>query len=211
MTGGRRGRRPKNWWATNTTARLKAELWRRFGAAEHPAEWDGRVYGGGKLSQRHWEYFKAIKSLDLTAEAVVVDVGGGSPATGAGFFAALPATAVRRGVVFAPCVAADAAAPANVEFVREPATDETPAAFLAARPAVTHVVSVSVFKHVAPAGREGVVLAVDAAFRGGCFVATFEFHARRVHFERQLTALTVSALFAPLTRFYPDAVAAAPA
>lgn len=63
------------------TQRLKQELWHRFGSKEHPAEWDGHVYGGGKLSQRFWEYFKAIELLSLDANSIVLDIGGGSPQT----------------------------------------------------------------------------------------------------------------------------------
>ncbi len=68
--------------STSMTNKLKAELWKRFGSKAHPAEWDGHVYGGGKLSQRFWEYFKAVELLELDGDSVVVDIGGGSPVTG---------------------------------------------------------------------------------------------------------------------------------
>jgi hypothetical protein len=40
---------------SNTTAECKARLWKQFGSATNPAEWDGH-YGGGTLSQRFLEF-----------------------------------------------------------------------------------------------------------------------------------------------------------
>jgi hypothetical protein len=81
---------------------LKKILWQRFGSPDHPAEWDGRVYGGGKLSQRFWEYFKAVELLDLHTDAVVLDIGGGSPATGLGFFSSILAQGAKGVVIMDP-------------------------------------------------------------------------------------------------------------
>lgn len=194
----------------NQTQQLKSELWRRFGSRDAPSEWDGNVYGGGKLSQRFWEYFKAVELLDLDSESIVLDIGGGSPVTGVGFFSALLATAVKKVYVFDLNIALSATAPDNMEFVRSLASYDTLRAFSEARPEITHISSVSVFEHIEPTIREGMVRAVNDFFPGCSFVATFEFHAKRTYFEYQLTARTVSTLFGSLTNYYLDELCASP-
>ncbi len=54
------------------TLLLQARLWRMYGDKAYAAERDGNVYGGGKLSQRFWEYHKTIDALELTADSVVL-------------------------------------------------------------------------------------------------------------------------------------------
>jgi hypothetical protein len=57
---------------------LQKLLWQRWGDKAHPAEWDGNVYGGGKVSQRMWEYFWAIDQMDNGFDwRKCVDVGSG--------------------------------------------------------------------------------------------------------------------------------------
>ena len=192
------------------TQRLKAELWRRFGSPDTPSEWDGNIYGGGKLSQRFWEYFKAIELLNLTADSVVLDIGGGSPVTGAGFFASLLATVVRKVIIYDPNISPSAVAPENVEFVRSSASLESFGKFLGERSDLTHAACISVFEHIAPADRENISQSLNDQFQGDTYVATFEFHARHTFFEHQLTAKTVSSLFSPLTHFYLDEMCASP-
>lgn len=194
----------------NTTRKLQGELWRRFGTREYPAEWDGYVYGGGKLSQRYWEYFAAIELLDLDGDSVVVDIGGGSPVTGVGFFASLLATAVKKVIIFDSHVAADAVAPDNVQFERRQADYDNFKAFLQSHSDITHLSCISVFEHIPASIREGIMQASDEAFAGNTIVATLEFHARRTFFEHQLTAKTLSDLFKPLTRFFPDRIESSP-
>ena len=194
----------------DTTLRLKSELWKRYGSPQHPAEWDGRVYGGGKLSQRFWEYFKAIELLDLTPDSVVLDIGGGSPTEGASFFAALLAGAVRRVIIVDPEIPAGLSPGANTTFVREPANYDALCKLLAAHPEITHVASISVFEHIEPAVREGIVRAINDAFGGDVFVSTFEYHPRQVYFEHQLTARSVSALFTPLVNYFLDQFVSSP-
>jgi cyclopropane fatty-acyl-phospholipid synthase-like methyltransferase len=193
-----------------TTDRLKAELWRRFGSAAYPAEWDGKYYGGGRLSQRFWEYLKAIELLDLDRRSVVLDIGGGSPLTGVGFFSSLLAEEVERVITMDPSIAPDAVAPQNVQLNRSAAGYDELRAVLAAHPQITHVVSVSVFEHVEPKVRLGMVRAINAFLPAGSFVATFEYHARTRYFEHALTARTTSELFAPFTNFYLDELSASP-
>ena len=81
---------------TLLTEKLKAALWQAYGNLNSPAAWDGNIYGGGKLSQRFWEYHQAIELLDLTPDSVVLDIGGGSPITGAGFFTKVIAPYVKE-------------------------------------------------------------------------------------------------------------------
>jgi hypothetical protein len=193
-----------------TTDRLKAELWRRFGSATHPAEWDGTHYGGGRLSQRFWEYLTAVELLGVDRESVVLDIGGGSPLTGLGFFSSLLAQEAKRVIVVDPNLAPDVAVPLNVEICRSVAGYDELKALLSAHSDVTHIVSVSVFEHVPPAIRVGMVRAIDQFLAAGAFVATFEYHARTRHFEHALTARSTSDLFAPLTNFYLDKMSASP-
>jgi hypothetical protein len=53
---------------------LQQRLWEWWGAPDHPAEWDGRE-GGGKGSQRFWEYLWVINHLPQGVR--VLDVGSG--------------------------------------------------------------------------------------------------------------------------------------
>jgi hypothetical protein len=193
-----------------STDLLKAELWRRFGSPSHPAEWDGRHYGGGRLSQRFWEYQQAIEMLNLDRHSVVLDIGGGSPLTGVGFFSSLLSTQARKVIVMDPNIHDAAVAPDNVELNRSEATHELLKTLLCAHPEVTHIVTISVFEHVEPEVRLGMMRAIDQFFRGGTFVATFEYHARTRYFEHALTARSTSDLFEPFTKYYLDDFAASP-
>ena len=197
----------------NVTRHLKSELWKRYGSKEHPAEWDGNVFGhmgGGKMSQRFWEYFKAIELLNLTQDSVVLDIGGGSPATGSGFLGEILAQQVKQAVVMDPHVNQPASPSKNVECIRAASTYAGLKALLEARRDLTHISCVSVFEHIEPSVREGITQAINESFTGSCFVATFEYHARVRFHEHYLTAKTVSELFAPLTRFYLDEFVASP-
>ena len=195
---------------TRTTESLKRELWARFGDEAHPAEWDGRTLGGGKLSQRFWEYFKAIELLQLDGASVVVDIGGGSPDTGLGFFSSLLATAVKEVIVMDPHVREDHAIPPNVHILRTCGGYDTLREMFARFPAVTHVTSISVWEHIAPDIRDGIFRALNEFFPGERFVTTFEYHPTRRFFQHQLTAQSVSEMVAPLTSFYLTAFEASP-
>lgn len=192
------------------TEQLKAELWRRFGTSEHPAEWDGVVSGGGRLSQRYWEYMKTLELLELDATSVLLDIGGGSPDTGAGFFSELVAGEIAGAVIMDPNVRAGRATAPNIEIVRAEAGLATLGDLLRARRDITHIASISVFEHIEPGPRRGITEAINAEFRGRAFVTTFEYHPNRIFFEHQLTARTTSELFRPLTRFYPDVFVSSP-
>lgn len=194
----------------NELARLKQELWSRFGTVEHPAEWDGIVYGGGKLSQRYWEYFRSIELLDLARDSVVLDIGGGSPKTGVAFFASLIATVAAKVIVVDPNSASGVRIPSNIELISSPASYSQMSNLFASRADITHVTSVSVFEHIEDETRQGLIRAINESFAGRTFVTTFEFHPNRTFFEHQLTARSMSKLFEGLTNFFPDEISASP-
>ena len=54
---------------------LKKELWERWGSKEYKAEWDGNVFGGGKGSQRFWEYLWTLDKIDRPDK--IIDIGAG--------------------------------------------------------------------------------------------------------------------------------------
>jgi 2-polyprenyl-3-methyl-5-hydroxy-6-metoxy-1,4-benzoquinol methylase len=192
-----------------TTDWLKSELWKRFGSPEVAAEWDGKTYGGGKVSQRFWEYFKAIEYLAIDEGSVILDIGGGSPATGGGFFGALLAERAKAVVVIDPN-AGKARARSNLEFLARSASYDELRDLLTARPDFTHIACISVLEHIGPEVRRGVMRAINEFFKGDCFVATFEFHARTAFFKHQLTTRTMSEMFEPLTALYLDRLESSP-
>lgn len=192
------------------TQSLKQELWRRYGSPEHPSEWDGAVYGGGKLSQRFWEYFKAAELLELTPESVVLDIGGGSPITGLGFFMTTVAPKVKRVIIMDPEVGKARNDDPRVTLVPRAAGRASLLEVLADNPDITHLSSVSVMEHIEPALRREIFEAINEGFKGDTVVLTLEFHARHIFFENQLTTATLSDMVKPLTRFYPDVFEASP-
>ncbi len=194
----------------DTTDALKRELWARFGSEAYPAEWDGKMFGGGKLSQRFWEYFRGLELLELTPASVVLDIGGGSPRTGLGFFSSLLATAVKRVVVMDPNVAADATVPSNIEVIREFSTFESLRETFGRFPEITHLACISVLEHIDRDVRLGIFRGINEFFLGDRFVTTFEYHAQRCFFEHQLTAQTLAEMVTPLTSFYPTVFEASP-
>jgi hypothetical protein len=194
----------------NLNEKLKAALWRAYGDPANPAEWDGNIYGGGKLSQRFWEYHQAIELLELKADSVVLDIGGGSPVTGAGFFTRVIAPHVKEVHVLDTNIGEVGEKSANIVFHRNLGSYETIAKLLKEHPQITHVASISVFEHIPHEVRCGMVKALNEFFGGDIFVATLEYHARDCFFEQQLTVQTLSGLFEPFTQFYPDSFRKSP-
>ncbi len=191
------------------TNKLKKLLWERFGSADYPAEWDGRVYGGGKISQRWWEYFQAIEYLELHEGAVVLDIGGGSPATGLSFFPRLLAACDVRVIVLDTNFGDTPQVPANVTLIHGLADFETLTEVLQAhRP--THISCVSVLEHASAEQQLGIFKAVETEFHGEHFVCTLEFHEKSKLMDNQLTTATLSTIVSPLTRYFLQDIAASP-
>lgn len=184
-----------------TTKEIKEDLWRKTSTVEYPSEWDA-LRGGGKLSQRFWEYFKAIELLDLSPDSVVLDIGGGSPVTGVGFFANVVSPHVKKVIILDPNIQASIKAPQGIEFIREHANAENFKQILLENPDITHVACISVFEHIKPDVREKIIENINEYYAGRVFVATYEYHSKRSFFEWQLTTKTVSDLFMPLSNFY---------
>ena len=194
----------------NLTEKLKAALWLCYGNPAYPAEWDGTTYGGGKLSQRFWEYHQTIELLELTSDSVVLDIGGGSPVTGAGFFTRVIAPYVKEVHVMDVNIGESKEASSKIVFHRSLASYETLSKLFKANPQITHVASISVFEHIPHDVRCGMIKAIIEAFAGDTFVGTLEYHARDCFFEQQLTVRTLSELFEPFTSFYPDEIRKSP-
>ena len=195
---------------TLLTETLKAALWGAYGNVNSPAEWDGTIYGGGKLSQRFWEYHQAIELLDLTPDSVVLDIGGGSPITGAGFFTTVIAPYVKEVHVLDVNVGEGKSHLPNVIFHRNLGNYESLAQLLKQNPQITHIASISVFEHIPDEIRCGMTKAINEFFQGQIFVTTLEYHSLNCYFEYQLTARTLSELFRPLKRFYPEKILQSP-
>lgn len=121
------------------TDRLLARLWTAFGSRETPSEWDGNSHGGGRLSQRFWEYHWALRQARLAPDSVVLDVGAGSTA----FLPLLLVGEVAQVFACDPELPGDL--PSAVTALREPLS-----ASLLARAPFTHLLSVSVIEHLAP-------------------------------------------------------------
>jgi hypothetical protein len=190
----------------NLTERLKAAIWQCYGNPSYPAEWDGTVYGGGKLSQRYWEYHQTIELLELTSDSVVLDIGGGSPITGAGFFTRVIAPYVKEVHVMDVNIGESKEMSSKIKFHHTLASYDTLSKLLRENRQITHVACISVFEHIPHEVRCGMVKALNETFTGNTFVATLEYHAKQLLFDKQLTARTLSELFTPLTNFYPDAI-----
>ena len=189
---------------------LKQELWRRYGDPSYPVEWNGQVHGGGKLSQRFWEYFKTIEFLKLDSTSVVLEIGGGSPAT-APFFGAILSSVVDKVFIMDTNVPpAPAPHGSGMVYVSELATYDSTRRLLEEHPEITHISCVSVFEHIPDDVRPGIVKAINESFQGDVLAATLEFHGSHSFFEHQLTTRSASSLFAPLTNFYLTECEASP-
>lgn len=181
-------------------SRLKQELWSRYGTAEHPAEWDGNVMGGGKISQRFWEYFITLDMLDLPETgAVVLDIGGGN-----GFLAKVLTSA---GV---SVVVVDKANPIEGVMVENCFADHDTLTDIIRRYHPTHIACASVMEHASEDQQRGIFQAIEEKFSGEAAVFTFEFHETTRYFEQQITTKTMSNMVSPLRRYYLDRMERSP-
>jgi len=168
------------------------------------------LYGGGKISQRFWEYLIAIEMLDLSTRSVVVDVGGGSPAAGLSIFPRLlAAEGVRVIVVDQDFGEIEENAMVNITLERTLANyDSLCHIFTKHEP--THLTCVSVLEHVSSLDQRGIFDAIEDSFRGERAVFTVEYHEIECHFDQQLTAKSLSEAVAGLHRYYLDRIERSP-
>jgi hypothetical protein len=193
--------------AEAVTQKLKKALWQWYGTTAVPAEWDGNVYGGGKISQRFWEYFVTIDMLDLDPYSVVLDIGGGSPATGLSLFPQLLGYCDVDTIVMDKCAASPTD---NVKIVNEHASYATLVEVLHRHPEITHISCVSVLEHASFEQQRGIFDAIDQEFEGLAAVFTLEFHETGVHFEQQLTTKTLSDAVSGLNSLYLERIERSP-
>jgi len=189
------------------TEKLKIELWKRFATKEFPSEWDGSIYGGGKVSQRFWEYFKAIEFLDPAADSIVLDIGGGSPKTGIGFFSMLLKDCLKKVIVLDPNAGSIYD---NIVAIKEEASFSALKNTFEKYPGITHITSISVFEHMDSRLREDMIKAINDFFKGAAFIATFEYHSKKCFMDHQLTTKTVHETFRHFTNFYLSSVESSP-
>ena len=141
---------------------------------------------------------------------MVLDIGGGSPATGAGFFARVIVPHVKQIHVMDLNIGESIDTSPKIVFHRSLASYETVSKLLKENPRVTHVACISVFEHIPHEIRCGIIKAVNEYFPGDTFVATLDFHPKECYFEHQLVSRTVSEMFALFTSFYPDTISKSP-
>lgn len=189
---------------------LKQLLWSKHGTRENPAEWDGFVYGGGKISQRFWEYFVSIEMLELQAGSVLMDIGGGSPATGVSMFPKLIAEAgIQLIVVDQDFGSQQHEVPHNVTLEQCAADQETLTALIR-KHNPTHISCISVLEHASLQQQQGIFSAIENEFNGEKAVFTFEFHETVKHFEQQLTTDTLSNAVSQLKRYHLNRIERSP-
>jgi hypothetical protein len=192
------------------TRNLKAELWRRFGDPNYPAEWDGVVYGGGKGSQRFWEYFKAIELLELNDDNHVIDIGGGSPKTGISFFSSLLASHIKLLEVIDPCIDTSKSLPKNVKIHAQYANYNILKDILSDTNPSSRIVSVSVFEHIPEEGQIEIIRAIDEFSQADSFVLTLEYHPVVKFFDSQLTAKSLGKILSYFKNHYMDKMEGSP-
>ena len=182
----------------NLVEKMKRELWRRFGNSRFPAEWDGTIHGGGKLSQRYWEYFIAIDMLKLKNDSILLDIGGFSKDTNNCFFTKLVSKYLKKVYIIDPN---GRGATEKIAVISKPANRKTLQTIIA-KYKITHISCISVLEHVEPKDAVEIITGINETFSGP-IVFTYEFHAARCFFEHQLTAKTTHQIFKHFTNFYP--------
>ena len=187
--------------SANTTELLKMELWKQYWTKEIPSEWDGRIYGGGKLSQRFWEYHKTIEMLDLHKDSVLLDIGGGSPEHGTGFFTGIAANYISKVIILDSNANVEKNKFKNVEIIPQNANYDLLKKILSENK-ITHISCISVFEHISDEVRIDMVKAINEFSKAEKIAVTLEYHATHTYFEHQLTTKTLSNLFLPLNNYY---------
>lgn len=187
---------------------MKRLLWKYYGTEGSPAEWDGNVYGGGKFSQRFWEYFKMIEYLDdLTPYSVILDIGGGSPKTKSAFFLNLLLDIGMKVIVLDPEAHGKSVDQYQL-IARKAEPDVLESIFL--QDVVTHITCISVLEHMMPLERRMMFEAINKFFKGSTLALTFKYHPYLCSFEQQLTMQSLAQCLKPLDKMYLNQVEASP-
>lgn len=185
----------------SVTNLLKQELWKSFGDKDKPSEWDGTTYDGGKLSQRYWEYFRAIEYLELTKDSVVLDIGGGSFFSNYPFFSLLIQPFVKEVILMDPGMSSEDKIKGKVKLYAENATYESLEKVFSEHQ-ITHVSCISVFEHIEEKFRHPIIQGINDFFKGDIFVATLEYHPVKRWFSAQLTTRTLSEMVSHFNNFF---------
>jgi hypothetical protein len=188
------------------TGELLSLLWQRYGETGYPAEWDGLNYGGSKMSQRFWEYMRAIQLLELENESSVMDIGGGSMCTQRGFFAEILAEKISLVTVLDGNVE-PSYEKLNICYLQEFADEKSLSKLRDS--GFSHIVSVSALEHIEPQLRREIMRNLNEFAYADTMVFTFEYHPTTCYFEHHLTAKDMD-VFRELTNFYVDAFEASP-
>ena len=170
-------------------------LWEVWGTPGWRAEWDG-VRGGGRLSQRFWEYFWVIDRADFKDDSVVLDVGSGSTL----FLPKLLAGFVKEVIAYDP-----ESPDALIEKVTVIKEDFGPENIL--RRPYTHVLCVSVFEHVDNPDKPELLKALDS-IDAPLFIS-FELGVHR-WFQQQITMPVLHEMMQYFERHYLTAVETCP-
>ena len=167
---------------------LLKKLWDVWGTLGWESEWDGRKLGGGKLSQRFWEYFWIIKQADFGPNSVVLDVGSGSTL----FFPKLISKFVAEVVAYDP--ESPVVKDASITVIQEIFNGKN----IRMRP-YTHICCISVMEHVQDIVKPDIIRAMDS-FPVPVFM-TFELGANRYK-EQFLTMPVLSKMVSYFKKHY---------
>jgi hypothetical protein len=183
--------------------KLKQCLWECYGHPDFRAEWDGRIFGGGKVSQRYWEYLITINFLGLDEKSVLLDIGGGN-----GFFANLVMPFRKQVIVIDPSVSDKLVW--RIKKIKELANSRTLKYAFKDYPEITHVSCISVLEHCTDQQREDLAKGLNDNFWGDTIVFTFEYHPLMVFKDTFLTMKSMSQMFSKFTNFYMTNFTACP-
>lgn len=177
---------------------IKKDLWRIWGTANHPAEWDGFVFGGGRCSQRFWEYLFVIDNLpeNLSEKSIILDIG-------SGITKFLPILLRRhcRCLSFDPFIAKDHEDDILDSFRREslPLLDEY-------AKEIEAVTCVSVLEHIPD--QEKFIATLDLV--KSPVIITFEFGSNPPAFEYQLTMQRIYSFTKEIKNHYVSRIEESP-
>ena len=195
---------------------LKQRLWKEYGTYEHPAEWDGSVYGGGKVSQRFWEYLIGIEYLDGSHIDELVDIGGGN--RDKHFYARVLAPVASKVHVVDLEVQHDGFKRDGADVIYFHKAKKTAMWFrdwLHGHPHVTTAVSISAFEHMPDEIKVAHCKAINEAEHVNLFALTFEFHpvpaiVQKMFYPDIVHTQSLDMMVRALNNFYLDRMDSSP-